>query len=218
MKPCVKCGGLERYASGACKACAIARAQRWYANNPVKAKSSRAKWHSENLAKVHSDGSKWRAENPAKAKASRERWRSANPDGSRIAAAKHYAKSPGKVNAANRKWREANKDKVKATSAKWAAAHPESRRIRDQNRRAKKRANGGVLSKGITAKLFALQKGKCPCCGKRLGDDYHLDHKIPIALGGKNEDCNVQLLRKQCNQQKHIKHPVDFMRSRGFLL
>jgi len=83
---------------------------------------------------------------------------------------------------------------------------------------AKKRANGGYLSIGIIKKLFALQKGKCACCGIPLGDDYHLDHIMPISLGGKNNDWNVQLLRKLCNLQKQNKHPVEFMQSRGFLL
>lgn len=216
MKTCRKCSALfeGRY----CKACAIARASKWYADNPEKAKSSRAKWHTANIAKVRTAASEWRTANPEKVKASRAREKIANPDGTRIAAAKHYAKHPEKVNVANKKWRDANKNKVKLMSAQWAAEHPEARRISGQNRRAKKRANGGVLSKGLATKLFALQKGKCPCCGKPLGGNYHLDHKMPIALGGKNEDWNMQLLRQRCNQQKHVKDPINFMQSRGFLL
>lgn len=55
-------------------------------------------------------------------------------------------------------------------------------------------------------------------CGKPLGDAYHLDHVMPLALGGSNTDDNMQLLRDRCNLQKHAKHPVDFMQERGFLL
>jgi 5-methylcytosine-specific restriction endonuclease McrA len=29
---------------------------------------------------------------------------------------------------------------------------------------------------------------------------------------------NLQLLCQPCNNQKHVKHPVDFMREKGFLL
>ena len=75
-----------------------------------------------------------------------------------------------------------------------------------------------MLSVGLSAKLFKLQKGKCPCCKQPLGDDYHLDHKMPLALGGTNTDENMQLLRSICNLQKHAKHPVDFMQERGYLL
>lgn len=60
--------------------------------------------------------------------------------------------------------------------------------------------------------------GKCPCCKQPLGDEFHLDHVIPLALGGPNTDDNMQLLRKTCNLQKSAKHPVQYMQERGFLL
>ena len=79
--------------------------------------------------------------------------------------------------------------------------------------------SGGRLSKGLAAKLFAMQRGRCACgCKQPLGDDYHLDHRMPLVLGGANTDDNMQLLRKICNLQKHAKHPIDFMRQRGFLI
>ena len=123
-----------------------------------------------------------------------------------------------KLLAAGLAYRAANREFVNSRAAAWKAANPEKRRIQDQNRRSHKRANGGKLSQGLSAKLFILQKGKCPCCKQPLGDDFHLDHIVPLALGGSNTDDNIQLLRKQCNLKKHAKHPVDFMQSRGFLL
>ena len=43
-------------------------------------------------------------------------------------------------------------------------------------------------------------------------------HIIPLALGGANDDLNVQLLTPDCNQRKKAQHPVDYMQSQGFLL
>lgn len=74
------------------------------------------------------------------------------------------------------------------------------------------------MSSGLAIRLYKLQRGKCACCGLPLGDDYHLDHIMPLALGGTNTDDNIQLLRAKCNMQKSAKHPVDFMQQRGFLL
>jgi len=145
----------------------------------------------------------WRAANPGKVKAGIAVWRAANPE---------------KVNTSAAAWRAANREKKNAYSAAWRAANPEAVRIHKQNHRALARANGGVLSNGLSAKLFKLQKGKCPCCGKPLGKDFHLDHKTPLALGGSNTDDNMQLLRQRCNSQKGAKHPTEFMQSRGFLL
>ena len=116
------------------------------------------------------------------------------------------------------KWRAKNKHRYSRYASTWAAKNPEAARLIKQTRRARIRNAEGMLSKDLITHLYRLQKGKCPCCAKPLGDDYHLDHKMPLALGGTNTDDNMQLLRKSCNLQKHAKHPVDFMQSRGFLL
>lgn len=110
------------------------------------------------------------------------------------------------------------KECTRAYSAAWYAGNPDAPLI-NQNRRARGIKSVGMLSKGLADKLFALQRGKCACgCKQPLGDDYHLDHIIPLALGGANTDDNIQLLRPLCNHQKNAKHPIDFMQSRGYLL
>jgi len=64
-----------------------------------------------------------------------------------------------------------------------------------------------------------LQRGKCACgCGKSLNNEFHMDHRMPIAKGGRHHDDNMQLLLPLCNMQKNAKDPIDFMQSRGFLL
>lgn len=116
--------------------------------------------------------------------------------------------------------RSAHPEKTREYNAAYRAAHPGRHRVYDNNKRiARAIAKGeGRLSEDLAERLYLLQKGKCPCCSQPLGDDYHLDHIIPLALGGTNTDENMQLLRAVCNMQKHAKHPVDFMQSRGFLL
>lgn len=117
-----------------------------------------------------------------------------------------------------RQWRERNKEKLKAKDKAWRQANPEKVRLKAHNRRAKKRSVGGVLTLGVREKLFLLQKGKCACCAAPLGEDYHLDHIVPLALGGVNADENVQLLRATCNLKKSDRHPIDYMQSKGMLL
>jgi 5-methylcytosine-specific restriction endonuclease McrA len=136
----------------------------------------------------------------------------------RLAALKKYEDAnPEKLKESQRKYKAAHPEKRKTTVASWQKRNPEALRIKQQNRRAQKFLGGGV-SKGIQKKLFDLQRGLCPCCLMPLGEDYHLDHRMPLALGGEHEDRNMQLLRAICNLQKSAKHPVDFMQSRGFLL
>lgn len=115
-------------------------------------------------------------------------------------------------------WSDSNPGIAVARAAAWNAAHPDLRRVLTQNRRAGMRAVGGKLSKDLATRLFDLQRGLCACCQLPLGENYHMDHIMPLLLGGLNVDCNMQLLRQRCNNQKSSKHPVDFMQSRGFLL
>lgn len=248
MKKCSKCsetksdtefsrvsvargGGLD----SRCKACARAAAAAWRAANLERAKAANAAWRAANPERKKADSAAWYAANSDRVKAKTAAWRAANPE---CAKANHSAwdsahpgrrkaiydswktANPERIKAHNAKWRAANPEKVKARSAKWEAANPEARRIHTRNRRARRRESGGRLSKGLSAKLFMLQRGKCACgCKQSLGDDYHMDHRMPLALGGANEDWNMQLLRAKCNLQKSAHHPVDFMQQqRGLLL
>lgn len=86
------------------------------------------------------------------------------------------------------------------------------------NRRAREIGVGGRLSRDVVEKLFKSQRGKCACCTQPMGDNFHRDHIMPLALGGPNTDDNIQLLCQTCNLQKGAKHPVAFMQQRGFLL
>lgn len=130
----------------------------------------------------------------------------------------YCAANAEKVAQKKAEWAAANIERRRKVSQQWRHANPDAARAIWQNGRAVRAAAGGKLSSGLTKKLFELQKGMCPCCKQPLGEKYHLDHKMPIALGGSNTDDNMQLLRSICNLQKHAKHPVDFMQERGFLL
>lgn len=205
MKFCKACNvETERYAHGACKTCAKARAFAWRAKN---------------YERVIAREKAWRAANPDKTRAVHAAWRSANPGKIKLDGRAYRAANKERLRAKDAAYRAANPEKLRIKDALYRSANPESHLINEQNRRARKRDAGGKLSPGLAAKLFTLQRGKCACgCKQPLGDNYHLDHRMPLFLGGANEDWNIQLLRAKCNMHKHAKHPIDFMQSRGFLL
>jgi 5-methylcytosine-specific restriction endonuclease McrA len=178
-----------------------ARSDAWYAANRERKLAANAEWLAANSVKMKELQSAWYAKNAALVAANSKAWRVANPE---------------MALETKRKWKAVNRERIKAIDEAWKKANPEALRIYKINRRGKE--SGGSLSSDLAEKLFELQQGKCPCCKKPLGKDYHLDHKIPLALGGTNTDDNMQLLRKTCNLQKGKKHPVDFMQQRGFLL
>lgn len=233
IRPCVKCGTSDRNPSGGCRACVKARAAAWHAANPERCNASKVAWRTANPKKASASSEAWRAANPEKVKLSRDAyralnldkinavtlaWRNANPEREKETSAAYRASNLDKVRASSLAWRTANPEKAKEFTDAWKAANPESTKIHNQNRRALKKRSGGKLSTDLAAKLMQLQKGMCPCCNLPLGQDFHLDHILPLALGGANIDTNIQLLRANCNMQKHAKHPVDYMQQKGFLL
>lgn len=216
-KVCKKCAGIEFYKNGKCKSCNKIVNARYYAENKEKEKIRLAEYRAKNRSKLTANNKHWRAANPEKVKVNK---------------AKYRANHSEKCKADNAKWRAGNREKKKALDAAYRATHPEVAEKRKQwkkenpelismynrNRKAKKRTSG-KLSVDLVNKLFILQKGVCACgCQQPLSNNYHLDHRMPIALGGSNTDDNMQLLTKRCNLKKGAKHPVDFMQSRGFLI
>jgi 5-methylcytosine-specific restriction endonuclease McrA len=158
------------------------------------------------------------ARNKAKVRAKNNVWKANNKERVDAKVAEYLANNKERIRQKAAEYHIANKALLNERSAAWRKANPEKCRIQAHDRRARVKGVGGALSKDIYERLFKLQKGKCACCGTPLGKDGHLDHIMPISMGGKNEDANVQLLTQRCNNQKHAKHPVDFMREKGFLL
>ena len=165
-----------------------------------------------------SEAKKWRSENREKVKETKSAYRANNKGKMSEYFAARYLKKKETICATNKRWRDKNPNKVRLMIEAARISNPESHRLVQSKRRARKLNSGGTLSAGLTKRLFSLQNGLCPCCARPLGNDFHLDHIIPLALGGSNTDNNIQLLRAKCNHQKNAKHPIDFMQSRGFLL
>lgn len=194
----------------ACTKCGVVKAVGQFSKDSSKrdglqsrCKECNSEYRAANLDKIKAKDAKYYANNLDKHKSAHAKWRSENL---------------GRVRAAAIKWNAANPERVKAYTVKWQSANPEAVRIIGHNRRSRKLSAGGKLSKDLAERLFKLQRGKCACCGEPLGKNFHLDHIMPIKLGGANTDDNIQLLRQRCNNKKSAKHPIDFMQSRGFLL
>lgn len=199
INPCAKCGSTERDKFNRCRPCHAASSAKYVANNKEKAAAASRAWKEKNRERVREYSARYASEHVDEMK----EYRKHN---------KHL------LDAATKRHRELNPDSQRIATSNFRAAHPEKSLI-DSRKRRGVLAVRGRLSRNIVEKLQKLQRGKCACgCKQPLGDDYHLDHRMPLALGGTNTDDNIQLLRKSCNLQKSAKHPVDFAQQRGFLL
>lgn len=191
---------------------------KWRFENKERVAATRAIWLQRNADRMRFKGAEYREANRERINAQIAEWRARNPDRAKEAVARWHAAHPDSVKRSRRKYAANNVEKIRESRQRWLDRHPEYPRLAQHNRAARKRVNGGRLSKNLVQKLHKLQRGKCACCGKPLGKKYHLDHQVPIALGGPNVDGNMQLLRALCNLQKSARDPVEFMQSRGFLI
>ena len=125
-----------------------------------------------------------------------------------------------KRNAASRSWSGKNKDWVAAYNAAWNAANPEKKSAKQAKRRAQKASSGGTHTDADIKALILVQKNKCAhiWCKKVLSAGYHVDHIMPLSLGGSNDKKNIQLLCETCNLKKGARHPVEFALMNGLLL
>jgi hypothetical protein len=66
--------------------------------------------------------------------------------------------------------------------------------------------NREVIPEWAKKALSARERGKCALCSAdisaELEDDTHIDHIVPLYLGGSNDLVNLQMLCKQCNLRK----------------
>ena len=132
------------------------------------------------------------------------------PSGPCRTCAKRRALKPEQRREYQRKWYSENKQKNHDRVKRWLKKNPMKNREINRAKDHKKRGVSGKIPKYIYARLFAEQMGVCVCCGDMLGDDYHLDHIMPIALGGTNDESNLQLLKADCNMRKGAMHPDEW--------
>ena len=115
--------------------------------------------------------------------------------------------------------------RANANRRKWIAQNPAYRENRLQigrrgssSHRARKRGATGYMPRGVLAILSQTQK-TCPLCGvslKRVA--VHIDHVVPLALGGRHDLGNLQLLCDSCNRLKSARDPIEVARQHGRLM
>jgi HNH endonuclease len=159
---------------------------------------------------------KWRVENRDKEASTLRNWRLRNRENCTEYARKRHNDNRDKIAAYRKKWRSENSEKYADSRRKYRLKNPEYERVKN----SKRRGAGGRFTAEQVRNLAEKQKHRCAnsCCRKSIRDSYHVDHIMPIALGGDNDIKNIQLLCPPCNLTKSAKHPVVWAHENGRLL
>ena len=114
------------------------------------------------------------------------------------------------MNATCRAWTIAHHEQVLENQRRHRKLNPDLYRAKKQRRRAKERKANGVFTDKDVAIQYESQNGKCWWCGIAVGDQYHVDHRIPLAKGGSNWPENICISCPECNLKKNDKMPWEF--------
>lgn len=249
MKTCKKCGiekdennfnksskakdGLQTW----CRECSNSNNKKHYKenisdyeekrnNNKEEQKLYMAQYWEKNSETLKADNRKSYAENRDARLAQKREHYALNPEKMRIRGKKFSDENKEKILSDKRDYYIANKETILIKNKIWRQSNGDVSRIHSLNRRARKKAVGGVLSPDLYEKLFKLQRGHCAICKIKLpllGDNNPMDHVVPLTprpgdKQGTNEDSNMQLLCQPCNNRKHNKDPLKFMQEMGYLI
>jgi 5-methylcytosine-specific restriction endonuclease McrA len=111
----------------------------------------------------------------------------------------------GRVKASRAK----NPTYYKAYIAAWKGAN-RSLRSAVQAKRNDAIAAGGAEVKQFVYKLLSQPNLTCEYCGVDVVGSAHVDHRVPLALGGAHAVDNLQILCPDCNTRKGAKPPDEF--------
>jgi 5-methylcytosine-specific restriction endonuclease McrA len=122
-----------------------------------------------------------------------------------------YRPDPEKERLRRARWRAANPDKYREGKRQRKNAHK-------HRRRAQTKGANGRFTATCVKDILTQQRHKCAYCRTSIKKARHLDHIVPLALGGTNDRQNIQGLCPDCNISKGAMDPIAFARQEFGLL
>lgn len=206
-KPCKHGHVAERFIDGTCVPCRLAQNKRWADANKDKKAASYASWRERNRDHLKAKQAEYHAG-----------WYDRNREAKTAKNKAYIQKHPEVARKAVAKWRRKNPEKAASYAREWYSC-PENRAVHRHRRRACGTQAGGTHTAADLKRILEAQGHRCTyCCADLRKVTKHLDHIVPLALGGSNAPENLQWLCAPCNLSKGARDPIDFAQERGLLI
>ena len=171
-----------------CKPCQRQVSKEYRRKNPEKVRD----YYRNNRERLLADQRRYYEENPEKYKAKIK------------ANCERIAKDPKWIEY-KREWHRKNADRYREYHREWAEANRE--KTREYRRKSENKRRARLRSLPFEdvdhLKVFKRDSGICGiCCEPVNPEDWHLDHIVPLALGGSHLYENVQVSHPRCNLSK----------------
>lgn len=167
-------------------------------------KEYRKKYDIKNKDKIKAYGSEYRKINKQKLKDVAKEYYSLNKEKTNKRNNENYLKRRDVILEKQKQYRLNNKDKILS---------------KQRNRRSRIAGNIGKHTEKEIIELLKKQNYRCANCLHCIKErkNRHLDHIMPISLGGRNDIVNLQWLCVKCNLNKGAKDPIKFAQENGKL-
>lgn len=123
-------------------------------------------------------------------------------------------KNIDKLNKYSREWAKEHPETVKSNKKEWKIKNPGAVRAHTHTYQARKIGASGSHTAADIKHQYEAQEGRCYWCGAAVGDNYHVDHVIPLAKGGSNGPENLVIACPPCNLSKGAKLPHEWRKQR----
>lgn len=192
--PCKHGHASLRYVSvGSCVECALS-------DESIR---QRMAWKIDNIEIILDSARKYHAENRERRNAEARNRYKLNREKAAARKRIYSIKNAGVIRQKNREYRANNKEKIRQCC---------------RNSRARRNGANGLHTNKDILLILESQKNKCVNCLCDVSAGYHVDHIMPLKLGGNNWPQNLQILCPTCNLRKSAKHPIDWAQENGRLL
>lgn len=120
--------------------------------------------------------------------------------------------------ASHKAYAERNKERINERQRDFYTRNKELFYTHNRKRKARLVSVGGAHTRDDIARLLKLQKHRCAYCRCSIRKSRHIDHIVPLKLGGSNDWTNLQALCPPCNLKKGAKDPTQYANKLGLLL
>jgi hypothetical protein len=182
-----------------CNGCRAVRARHWRQNHLEVARERRRRSYARHGERERASHRAWLEAHKADVQAYKRLYRAAHAD---------------EIRAAWERWYRENRESLRPRRAlarrRYYLANREKYIHAAKVRQAITKARGGTLRASDIRVLFAAQNGCCAYCGCLLPPTFHIEHKVPLARGGRSDPENICLACPACNLAKGTKTDAEF--------
>jgi hypothetical protein len=167
----------------------------YYAQHKEEERKHRKEYRRQNAAQISANKKEYSERNKERVKRSRQ---------------EYYSKNKQRLNAYRAEYHRQHRDEKREYDRVYRSNNLDRGRKYSIDRRARVRNAPGTYAPEDIQIIHKQQKGRCWWCGCKLGDDYHIDHRIALNDGGSNYPENLCLSCPPCNLSKKDRKPWEF--------